>query len=219
MTERTNDDEREEIEDEDEPVTTIHEMDGFVNIYVVGDITSDGVSKLVEVLMAVSFRDEPPEVVNLFLDSKGGDMHAAFKLIDCMELTPIPIRTIGWGQVASAALLIFMAGQHRVMSRNASIMSHHATFYASHFSVQVNNLVSHQKEFKNISDRITNHYEVHSGMTLEHINTHLLGHSDAYMDADEAYSHGLVDNFLHEYEGVEWLKSSDNTCINARSRV
>jgi ATP-dependent protease ClpP protease subunit len=46
----------------------------------------------------------------LMICSEGGDTAAAFALIDVMKSSRIPIKTIGLGMIASAGLLIFLAG-------------------------------------------------------------------------------------------------------------
>ncbi len=62
----------------------------------------------------------------LMICSEGGDMSAAFALIDVMKSSNIFIKTVGLGQIASAGLLIFLAGSpgRRTLTPNTSIMSH-----------------------------------------------------------------------------------------------
>jgi ATP-dependent Clp protease protease subunit len=62
----------------------------------------------------------------LMICSEGGDMSAAFALIDVMRSSNIFIKTVGLGQIASAGLLIFLAGtkKRRVLTPNTSILSH-----------------------------------------------------------------------------------------------
>ena len=62
----------------------------------------------------------------LMVCSEGGDMGSAFALIDVMHSSLIPIKTVGLGVIASAGLLIFIAGhkERRVLTPNTSILSH-----------------------------------------------------------------------------------------------
>src|SRR5437763_338647 len=73
----------------------------------------------------VRVRCAPEEdVINLMINSEGGDLTAAFALITVMEASVIPIRTIAIGECASAGLVILMAGHQRVITPTASVMSH-----------------------------------------------------------------------------------------------
>ena len=64
--------------------------------------------------------------LQMLVCSDGGDMNAAFALIDIMKASAIDIHTVGLGVIASAGLLIFMSGTvgHRVLTPNTSILSH-----------------------------------------------------------------------------------------------
>ena len=59
----------------------------------------------------------------LMICSEGGEMGAAFALIDVMRSSVIPIKTVGLGMIASAGLLIFISGTpgRRVLTPNTSI--------------------------------------------------------------------------------------------------
>ena len=62
----------------------------------------------------------------LMICSEGGSVEDAFALIDVMQSSKVPIKTVGLGSVASSGLLIFLAGTpgRRVLTPNTSILSH-----------------------------------------------------------------------------------------------
>merc|ERR1711991_246857 len=64
--------------------------------------------------------------LTLIINSPGGDVHAAFALIDTMKASTIPIKTVGLGLIASCGFLIFIAGKKgsRILTPNTSILSH-----------------------------------------------------------------------------------------------
>jgi ATP-dependent protease ClpP protease subunit len=82
------------------------------------EITLTSVKTAVEWIFEANFAEERPELLNLIITSPGGDLNAAFALIDTMRGSAIPIRTIGLGQIASAGLMIFIAGDkgHRLLT-------------------------------------------------------------------------------------------------------
>ena len=90
------------------------------------DISLTTVKPVVEWIFEANFAEERPDLLNLIICSPGGDLNAAFALIDTMRGSAIPIRTIGLGQIASAGLMIFIAGDKgkRILTPNTSILSH-----------------------------------------------------------------------------------------------
>ena len=92
------------------------------------DINEETAKQSVQFIIESNFADkeERPDIINMIINSSGGSLSDAFAIIDVMRSSHIPIRTIGLGTVASAALMIFMAGTkgHRILTPNTSIMSH-----------------------------------------------------------------------------------------------
>lgn len=195
----------EEDVSEDEQ-TSVAVFDKFANIQLNGPVCAETINPIVDFIVGANLSSDEEldlNVINLFIDTEGGDLHAAMKLIDAIRMSEIPVRTIGWGKVASAGLIIFMTGQERFVSENCSILSHNATFNAARYSVRVNDL-SHQQEFKLIIDRIMRVYKECTGKDEKYIKKHLLRDNDVYMSAAEAIEHGLGDGFLPR--GMSWLK-------------
>ena len=90
------------------------------------EISLQSCKTAVEWIFEANFAEERPELLNLIVTSPGGDLNAAFALIDVMRGSAIPVRTIGLGQIASAGLMIFIAGDKgkRILTPNTSILSH-----------------------------------------------------------------------------------------------
>jgi len=186
--------------------TLVAVFDKFANIQLCGPVCPQTINPIVEFIVGANLSSEKEmnfDVINLFIDTDGGDLHSAMKLIDVIHMSEIPIRTIGWGKVASAGLMIFMTGQERFLSENCSILSHNATFSASSYSVRVNDL-SHQQEFKLINDRIMRVYKQCTGKNEKYIRKHLLRDNDVYLSAEDAIKHGISDGFIPK--GMSWLK-------------
>lgn len=206
---RANDD-----EDDDEELTmrvdsheetVIIENDRIANIYIQGPICEEVVAPAIEYIIQCSMDHEKQLIgINMFIDSTGGELDAAMKLIDAMRMSEVGIRTIGWGKVASAALMIFMAGGERVMSENVSVMSHHASFNATAYSIRVTD-PSQQMEFKLITDRIVRIYQRAILKDRKYIMKHLLKDHDVYLSAEQCIEHGIAHYIMPR--GMGWLKT------------
>lgn len=96
------------------------------NIYISGQIGSfDGV-KGVELMDIISQVKKQPEAksFDVYIDSEGGYVHIGFDIFNYLRSLRIPLNTIGSGVVASAATIIFMAGDTRTIRNNTQFMIH-----------------------------------------------------------------------------------------------
>jgi ATP-dependent Clp protease, protease subunit len=157
------------------------------------DVSSVSAKEAVQWIMEANFANEDkPEVLNLVINSPGGDLNAAFAIIDVMRGSKIPVRTIGLGQIASAGLMIFIAGAkgHRVLTENTSIMSHQYTWGSMG---KHHELIAAVREFDLTSLRMVDHYKRCTGLKEEKIKKYLLPPQDVYLSAKEAIELGLAD--------------------------
>jgi len=139
-----------------------------------------------------NFSEERPELLNLIICSPGGDLNAAFAVIDVMRGSAIPIRTFGIGQIASAGLLIFIAGDKkmRILTPNTSILSHQYSWGA--FGKE-HELFAQIKEYDLTTKRMINHYRKCTGLPDKKIREVLLPPQDTWLSALEAKKLGICD--------------------------
>jgi len=131
--------------------------------------------------------------LQMLVCSDGGDMNAAFALIDIMKASAIDIHTVGLGVIASAGLLIFMSGTvgHRVLTPNTSILSHQWSWGAWG---KEHELFAQMKEYQLTTDRMINHYNKCTGLDEEKIRKYLLPPEDVWLGAKEAKKLGICDS-------------------------
>lgn len=156
------------------------------------DITNDTCKDAIQWILENNLAEERPDFLNLMVCSRGGDLHSALALVDIMEGSSIPVRTIGLGMIASAGLFIFMAGQKgkRVLTPNTTIMSHQ---YTTGNIGKEHELFAGVKEWTLITNRMIAHYKKHTGLTEAQIREKLLPQQDVYLSAKEAKSLGICD--------------------------
>lgn len=136
--------------------------------------------------------------LTLIIHSEGGDLQAGFAIIDTMQGSAIPIRTIGIGMVASAALCIFMSGEpgNRILTPNTSILSHQ---YSWHSDGKEHELFAAMKEFNLTRDRMLAHYRHCTGLPDDKIREFLLPPQDMWLSAEEALELGICDLIKETY--------------------
>ena len=156
------------------------------------DISLSSVKPVIQWILESNFAEERPELLNLLICSPGGDLSAAFALIDTMRGSAIPIRTVGLGQIASAGLLIFVAGTkgHRILTPNTSILSHQYSWGA--FGKE-HELFATVKEFDLTTKRMIAHYKKCTGLVEAKIRETLLPPQDIWLGAEESKKLGLCD--------------------------
>lgn len=192
---------------QDEPEVVEPVVEEFANgsiVYLNDDISNETINPIVQHIIYQNIADPDSKTITLFIDSSGGDISAALKLIDAMEMSRIPVRTVGWGTVASSALLIFMCGSERLISKNASVLSHQATFNAKQFSAKLIDFESHKKEFNNISERVVGIYSEKTGQDAKYVRKHLLNQADQWLTGEEVLQHGMADDLLQNRKELFW---------------
>lgn len=157
------------------------------------DVNLTSCRGVIEWILEANFAEERPEQLNLIVCSPGGDLNAAFALIDVMKGSAIPVRTIGLGQIASAGLLIFISGEkgQRVLTPNTSILSHQYSWGA--FGKE-HELFATVKEFDLTTKKMIAHYKKCTGMADKKIRDVLLPPQDVWLSPTEAKKMGLCDD-------------------------
>jgi ATP-dependent Clp protease protease subunit len=157
------------------------------------EISLQTVKSATEWILEANFAEERPEMMNLIITSPGGDLNAAFALIDVMRGSAIPVRTIGLGQIASAGLMIFIAGEkgQRILTPNTSILSHQYSWGAIG---KEHELFAQIKEFDLTTKKVIDHYKKCTGLPDKKIREVLLPPQDVWLSPIEAKKLGLCDD-------------------------
>jgi ATP-dependent Clp protease protease subunit len=157
------------------------------------DISLDSCKDAISWIIEANFAEEKPESLNLMICSPGGDLNAAFALIDVMRGSAIPVNTIGIGQIASAGLIIFLAGQkgNRILTPNTSILSHQYSWGAVG---KEHELFATIKEFDLTTKKILAHYKKYTNLHDEQeIRDVLLPPHDVWISPKDALKFGICD--------------------------
>jgi len=168
-------------------------------IFLLMDEISDSTCKdVIQFIISKNISKPYPKYLQLIINSGGGDLQAAFAVIDTMKGSAIPVYTVGLGCVASAAIAIFMAGEKgkRVLTPNTSVLSHQyswGTYGKEH------ELLATVKEYELTTKRMINHYKKCTGLTEKKIREFLLPAQDVWLSAVEAKKLGICDSIKTVY--------------------
>lgn len=178
--------------------------DGALNdsgIFVfMSEVTAASVKPVISWILYENLVVEPKnrkKELLLMICSEGGELQAAFALIDVMNASAIPIKTVGLGQIASSGLLIFMNGApgRRALTPNTSILSHQFSWSNEGKSSE---LFATIKEFTLTQERMVEHYRRCTGADDETIKTKLLPPQDIWLSSQEALELNICDSINYQ---------------------
>jgi ATP-dependent protease ClpP protease subunit len=96
------------------------------NHFFTGNVDGESIEKAIRWIMMGAQNPSPEHPMKLYINSDGGNLTDAFALMDVMRTSPVPIATVGMGNLMSSAFMIFAAGKkgQRAIGKNTSIMIH-----------------------------------------------------------------------------------------------
>ena len=162
------------------------------------DVDESSCKDAIEFILKHNVEKRKLPFLKLLICSNGGDVPAAFALIDIIKASKIPVYTVGLGVIASCGLLIFIAGEigHRILTPNTSILSHQ---YSWGNWGKEHELFAQVKEFELSTTRMIEHDKKCTGLEEDKIRESLLPPEDMYLSAKEAKKLNLCDSIKTIY--------------------
>jgi ATP-dependent Clp protease protease subunit len=163
--------------------------------FLSGDIDEESIASCIRWITYENLTHKEGKTLTLYVNSSGGDLYQAFALVDIMRNSVHPIRTIGIGNVMSAAFLIFVSGTRgeRYIAENTGIMCHQ---YSDSPEGKHHDLRASMKEGENCNARMLEILKSATGLAASKIKAKLLPASDVYITAAEAIDLGVADYIL-----------------------
>jgi ATP-dependent Clp protease protease subunit len=159
-----------------------------------GEIDDDSIEKVLKWLIYENM-DDRPKVLSLYINSIGGDVCSTFGLVDLMRTSKHVIRTIGVGNVMSAATLILASGTkgHRYITQNTSVMSHQ---HSEEFEGKYHEIKSRLAESDMINKRMALILSQNSNLSEKEVKAKLLKSTDVWLTAHQTVEYGIADIIL-----------------------
>lgn len=158
------------------------------DIYITGEITQKSFRSFANKLLTHGHYK-----VNILLNSDGGDAYAALAYFDLIKNSQKTIFITATGLVASAAVLILAAGQHRHMTTNSWVMVHEDSV-----AVEEGMNVSQIERDAAHSRRLETQWsEILSSVTNTTVDKwNELHKAETYLNAKECLELGLIDKIV-----------------------
>lgn len=166
-------------------------------IIFIGSVIDDSVANLVIAQLMFLESEDPDKAVHLYINSPGGHVTAGLAIYDTMQYVRNEVSTMCIGQAASMAAVLLAGGAtgRRHALPHSRIMIHQVLGgvqgQATDIEIHANEILRMRKELNSI-------LEVHTGQTLERIETDT--DRDNFMSAEQAQEYGIVDSIMTNRE-------------------
>ena len=137
-------------------------------IIFLGTPIDDFVANVVSAQMLFLESENPDQDISIYINSPGGEITALFAIYDTMQYIKCDIRTICFGQAASAAAVLLGAGTHgkRYALPHARILIHQPHGGAAGQAVDIEIQAKEIIRMRNLLEEILAH---HTGQSVERV--------------------------------------------------
>lgn len=162
-------------------------------IITVNEFTEDSVKKFNELMCQA--QNSGQKVIPIEIDSFGGQVYSLMAMISSIKTSRIPVATIVQGKAMSCGAILASFGSEglRFMDKDSTMMIHDVSSYA--FG-KIEELKSDVREAERLNDKIYVMMARNCGKADDYFTKliHDKGHSDWFLDGEEAKSHGIIDH-------------------------
>ena len=163
--------------------------------FLVGEISEENIATCIKWIVYENLDKRTDKTLTLYINSTGGDLYQAFALIDMMQTSKHPIRTVGIGSIMSAAFLIFASGfkGERYVGLNTGIMCHQ---FSGGVEAKYHDIKAEVREADLCNRKMVEILKSATGLTSTKIKSKLLPASDVYLTVNELIELGIADHIL-----------------------
>ena len=187
----------EEPEEEEEITIEIRVENN--DMYIYSEITRElalnfsiELKKLEKKLLCMSIQfDIPVPEIKIHINSEGGDLFAGLSMSDAIRVCKVPVATIIEGEAASAATIISVVADRRVITKNSHMLIHQMS---TGFWGKYNEFLDEMKNQKTLMDIMKKIYNEYTNITIKELNVCLK--KDIYWTPEYCLENGLVDEIL-----------------------
>jgi ATP-dependent Clp protease protease subunit len=161
-------------------------------IIVAGPIRDETSAYFIDQITAMEYA-EVGVPINVYINSPGGQVDSALAMLDAMTCCSCPVKTIGIGQVASAAVLLMAAGErgNRIISPNCRVMIHQVSTGMMGNTAELENEIQEVLRLQEIYNKILSKY---CGKSVSKLKIDMV--QNKYMSAHEAIDYGIADKIM-----------------------
>jgi ATP-dependent Clp protease protease subunit len=164
-------------------------------IFISEEITQKVATELSALLLYFDNEDHEG-LIEMYINSPGGDVSALFNIYDVMQMISAPIRTICAGRCSSAAAVLLAAGikGERCAFPNSRIMIHGIQCVFPIPGYDMTKIANHHDFLLEHNDSIMKVLAYHTEQPLDKIRQDCK--EDVWMSAEQALDYGIIDQII-----------------------
>lgn len=168
-------------------------------ILLSGPIVKDLGEDILAKLLCLN-QEDPKAPIDMFINSPGGDIDAGYAIFDMIRFVSAPVTCIGAGLVASAAVVILLAGdkKRRLALPNARFLLHQPSTGVSGSTADIEIEATEILKTRNRINALISH---ETGQSIKDVETHT--RRNFWMDADGAKNYGLVSRIITSKKDIK----------------
>ena len=167
---------------------------------IISQTIDSQLAKYIYTALILLEKEDPSKPITVIVNSQGGSADSGFGIYDMLKFIKPPIITITAGLCASAAIIIFLAGDKnkRYSLPNSRFLIHQPSTStvgpASDLEITANQILKIRDQFNMIIANET-------GQTLEKVTKD--ANRDFWLDAKQALDYGLVSKIITSRDELE----------------
>ncbi|MBI3948160.1 MAG: ATP-dependent Clp protease proteolytic subunit [Armatimonadetes bacterium] len=167
-------------------------------VLINGEIREEIVENIAKELLRLEAAN-PTEDITIFINSPGGSVIAGLAIHDIIKMIRCQVSTICYGQAASMAAVLLMAGDRgkRFISPNARVLIHQPSGGAFGTATEIETTAL---EITRLKNRLNGLVSAYTGQPIEQVAIDM--ERDFYLDAEGAVRYGVVDAVRFPGEGA-----------------
>lgn len=162
-----------------------------------GEVDTDSVKSAISFVLKSNMLHRDNREISIYLNTVGGSCYDGFGLIDIMNISRLPVKTVGIGNIMSMGVLLLCAGApgRRIITKNTQVMAHQ---FSGGAEGKFHELVSAYKAELYLEQLFLQHFLRNSTMNEKKIRDIMFGPTDRWLSPTECRKLGLVDHVIDE---------------------
>jgi ATP-dependent Clp protease protease subunit len=168
------------------------ELKRYMNLFT--EIDSETADKVVSWISDHNERDEFKSIT-LNINSNGGSIYHGMAIINAMQFSSVDVKTVCYANASSMAAHVFVAGAHRTMFKNSSLLFHSSIVADGQYPVE--QAEANMADLKVVDDYLSGQIADGSNMTKRRFKKEFCTPINRYVYSDEAKALGLCEYVIN----------------------
>lgn len=177
-------------------VMNSNEQELFQNMYLIGDIEEEIIMDLIKDIHQAEM--DGVEVIDLYINTEGGRIDSALSLANVMKHSNIHFNVYNLGMVASAGMIIYFAGNHKISYGTSLFMIHGSLLMINGIlsKDEMDRLLKHNERDDKLMDMFVK--SLLNEKAYEKFHEFSSNKQDNYFSAKEAFEFEMIDELINE---------------------